>query len=493
MSPEQAAGAVPIGPQSDLFSIGTILYEMLAGRRPFVGETWASTLARIMENEPEPLRSACPDAGEALERIVDRCLSKDPAGRYANAGESWCAPCARRAASQDSSGGDPGRFRWGVDPPNEPSWRWLPPRLVIAAAVLCARSASEESRSTTSRSGPSDPPLLPPGEGASVRPPPSPSCRSPFTVRTTCATSPTGWCNCSAPLSTAPETLRSIDARAILGLVAREEVDVADPHQGRAVARRLGARRFVLGDIFAAGGELRINAALYEAQGDDAAIVAEAAAEGEAERVFDLIDTIARQILTDPGRRPSERVTRVAAVTTHSLPALKAYLEGERQFRRAATSCRPWKRSRERPLRGRYLRPRLLPVERGGGVGDPHRAVAPGCRTGGAPCGAPVGARSPSAARPLSPGGVVTRTKGSGFTGRYSAPIPMMWRRGPSWERSCSTVGRSEGAAGVGGAASRSTGCCSTNRNTSRRWCTWHGSPRLEGRVTMTSTKSPAV
>lgn len=75
MSPEQAQGQ-PVDARSDIFSVGLVLYEMLSGRRAFVGETDLATLAAIVRDEPAPL-----EATLELQRVVMRCLRKAPADR----------------------------------------------------------------------------------------------------------------------------------------------------------------------------------------------------------------------------------------------------------------------------------------------------------------------------------------------------------------------------------------------------------------------------
>ncbi len=80
MSPEQSQG-LPVGIGSDQFSLGIVLYEMLAGKRPFRGPSSVETLAAIVRAEPEPLDSTVP---APLRWILDRLLAKDPAERYAS-------------------------------------------------------------------------------------------------------------------------------------------------------------------------------------------------------------------------------------------------------------------------------------------------------------------------------------------------------------------------------------------------------------------------
>jgi Tol biopolymer transport system component/predicted Ser/Thr protein kinase len=80
MSPEQAEGK-PVDARSDIFSFGSVLYEMLTGQRAFQGETKASTIAAILREEPKPLSQVAQGLPHEVERLVKRCLRKDPAHR----------------------------------------------------------------------------------------------------------------------------------------------------------------------------------------------------------------------------------------------------------------------------------------------------------------------------------------------------------------------------------------------------------------------------
>ncbi len=90
MSPEQIRGET-VDARSDIFSLGTMLYELMSGTNPFTGSDTASTIARILELEPaRPIRDVAPAAPGAstqvaLEGIVRTCLSKLPAARFASA------------------------------------------------------------------------------------------------------------------------------------------------------------------------------------------------------------------------------------------------------------------------------------------------------------------------------------------------------------------------------------------------------------------------
>ena len=79
MSPEQARGEGNLGPQSDQFSLGLLLYELAAGRPAFHRRSAAETMTAIIREDPEPLAATTP---APLRWVIDRLLAKDPADRY---------------------------------------------------------------------------------------------------------------------------------------------------------------------------------------------------------------------------------------------------------------------------------------------------------------------------------------------------------------------------------------------------------------------------
>jgi hypothetical protein len=84
MAPEQIEGRDEDA-RTDIFAFGIILYEMLCGRRPFAGDSRAVLMAAIVTAEPAPLASRLPHPSPALERLILRCLAKDPENRWQTA------------------------------------------------------------------------------------------------------------------------------------------------------------------------------------------------------------------------------------------------------------------------------------------------------------------------------------------------------------------------------------------------------------------------
>ena len=124
LSPEQAQ-AEPVGPSSDVYSVGVILYECLTGRTPFRGDTAVAVALKQMSELPEAPSIFNPAVSPALERVVMTALMRDPADRYQDA-ESFIA--ALDEAERDPTGGSPApERRWG---------RWIIGGLVALLAFL---------------------------------------------------------------------------------------------------------------------------------------------------------------------------------------------------------------------------------------------------------------------------------------------------------------------------------------------------------------------
>jgi eukaryotic-like serine/threonine-protein kinase len=140
MSPEQVRGA-PVDHRSDLFSLGAILYEMLSGQRAFKRDTAAETMTAILKEEPPELTGTNPGIAPGLDRIVHRCLEKEPEQRFQSASDLGFAIEALSGTSKSVAMPTPA--------PRGAKWRiaaLVGLVLVAIAAGWIARSARNISR-----------------------------------------------------------------------------------------------------------------------------------------------------------------------------------------------------------------------------------------------------------------------------------------------------------------------------------------------------------
>jgi len=87
MSPEQVRGSDAVDGRADIFSCGVVLYELLSGRKPFEADQPTATIVKILHDPPRAIETLVPDLPAQLVAAVNRALAKDPADRYATAGE----------------------------------------------------------------------------------------------------------------------------------------------------------------------------------------------------------------------------------------------------------------------------------------------------------------------------------------------------------------------------------------------------------------------
>jgi Tol biopolymer transport system component len=128
MAPEQLQGR-DADARTDLFALGEVIYEMVTGRRAFAGETPASVAAKILELDPPPMSTVTAVSPSALDRVVQRCLAKDPEDRWQSARDVLLE---LRWVREDGA-------RASATPPRTAAsraGRWLP--WALAAAALAA-------------------------------------------------------------------------------------------------------------------------------------------------------------------------------------------------------------------------------------------------------------------------------------------------------------------------------------------------------------------
>ncbi len=169
--------------------------------------------------------------------------------------------------------------------------------------------------------------------------------------------------------------VRTVDPHATLAQAAPFGREGLPPAQARAVAERLGAGAFMLGSIVAAESRLLVRATLYETRGDgEVRVDAEAAAEGE---IFAAVDELVRRLLATRTTSLGSHLARLGAMTTESLPAIKAYLEGERALRqgRATAARRAYERAVEADPRFSLALYRLGAALLAGGAPEPARVA----------------------------------------------------------------------------------------------------------------------
>ncbi|MGH7572455.1 MAG: protein kinase domain-containing protein [Gemmatimonadota bacterium] len=320
MSPEQARGD-PLDRRTDLWSLGVVLYEMLAGTRPFRGGNDRALIQAILHEEPEPLRKHAPDTPESMQRIVNRLLGKKPETRYGSAGELLADLEQARSGSPAS--------------PLASRGRWIPRtttrRVALGAAgVLVALAFFLGIRTM--------------GDADAFVPVPDTTGAAPAIAVLPFSVHGKGlemWREGMVDLlSTGLDGaggLRAIDSRTVLARWNEgvDEDGMADLTRALGIARRTQARYALVGSAVAAGPQLRLAADIYDLGSGRS--LGTALVEGSPDSVLALVDRLGMQALRVVFEEARERLPTIdlASVTTTSLPALKTFLEGEVRFRRS--------------------------------------------------------------------------------------------------------------------------------------------------------------
>jgi eukaryotic-like serine/threonine-protein kinase len=301
MSPEQASGEHRLDPRSDLYALGCVLYEMLAGQPPFTGATARAILARHALDPVPSLRSVRPTVAESLDRTVTRVLAKVPADRFATAVEFGQALTARERPP-----------RWA---PSRPSARRIA-RVVPAALTTIVLAVGAYLR----WQGP------PPAVGA------DPGLVAVLPFRVAGAAPALGYLregivDLLAVKLTGEGGPRALDPRALLSSWHRAlHLGASDlsPDAAVKVALGLGAGRLVDGGVVGTPENLVLTASVLTVPAG--AIRSRASVTGTADSLPALVDRLIAQLLAGESGR-----TELSTLT--SLPALRAYIDGQAALR----------------------------------------------------------------------------------------------------------------------------------------------------------------
>ncbi len=326
MAPEQALGKTDS--RSDLWALGVMLFEMLTGERPFTGANHTAVIKSVLNDEPPRLSERWETIPPPLDRLLERALIKDPKARYQSV-EELTADLPVFA--------EPSNSELIITTEMKASLRRKASlRPFLAGVLLTTLLASGWLYWISHR------PIVEPATASrplSSAAAPAAVAVLPFTIRGGSDYSylREGMVDLLSTKLDGAGDVRAVDSRALLKRFAEHPVEPSDPVNGAVIAQQLDANLMILGNVFEIAGQLRLDASLYRISrapgSEQVALIANAEAEGPAEQIFTLVDDLAIQLLTGMEIGNETRMRRLAATTSESFPALKAYLEGESAWR----------------------------------------------------------------------------------------------------------------------------------------------------------------
>jgi serine/threonine-protein kinase len=306
MSPEQASGERALDGRTDVYGLGLVLHEMIAGEPPFTGPTAQAILSRKLTTLPRPLRELRDTVPPAVEQAVLRAIARTPADRFRTAGEFADALVSEPAHAVGSPTPAPAAAR------RRTSWRWP---AIVAAAVLLLAGAVVGLRRSGDRPSPLDSSLV---------------AVAPFDVlQPAHALWREGLVDLLSRNLDGAGPLRTVSPT----VVVRRSRGRADRTAAEALARGTGAGLVLYGALVPAGTDsVRLAATVVDVRTGQ--VAAEADVRGHSGRIDQLADTLAMRVLRGLGQTRLIGAVRTSGLGSRSLPALRAFLRGEQSFRR---------------------------------------------------------------------------------------------------------------------------------------------------------------
>ena len=308
MSPEQAAGDDQLDGRSDLYALGCVLYEMLAGQPPFTGRTAQAVLARHAIDPVPSLRTVRSTVPLALDHAISTALAKVPADRFATAG-AFAEALSANGATAPSTLVTPATRRSTLRRAKVP----------VAAAVLLGVGAGVIGVLQSRRGGPT---VVPSASTMAVLPF-SPTTSDSALVRLGRDLAST----VSASLDGVGE-IRTVDRLTVMAQ-APEGGATLTLSEAAALARRLGATSVVHGSLARDGARVRLDVGLFTT--DSLVMLARQSVLAAPESLSALTDSLVWKLLGDIWRHGRPPTPTLGAITTRSVDALRAYLDGERE------------------------------------------------------------------------------------------------------------------------------------------------------------------